>query len=811
MASHTSSDCFHCGLPVTDTQEFVLVVDQQERAFCCPSCQAVATMIRDGGLDQFYQYRSAMNHRPQQQAEHFSLYDREDVQKEFVDYHYAQGADIDALQQGQSIECTAYLSLNDITCAACVWLIEKHMLSVSGVVKVNVNASTHQCAIRWNPQLVSLSAIMLSLSSIGYSPQPFARNHQDAQRVAYQRMALMRLAVAAFGMMQVGMVSIGLHAGALQGIDDHWMSILRWVSLLVATPVVLFSAQPLWSSAWKNLKQFHLTMEVPVSLAIILAYVASVWATVMQTGEVYFDSVSMFTFFLLLGRYLEMRARFNNHRKNNDLNRLLPLVARRVSSDDESQTEMVVLAELAIGDVVHVYSGEAIPCDGEVLEGSSYLDEALLTGEAEPVFKQQGSTVIAGTINMEGSLLIKATAVNRQTRLSTIEQLTLFAEQDKPQIQTYANTVARYFVAAVLVVASCVYAFWYFYQPELALWVTLSVLVVTCPCALSLATPTVLTATVAKVRASGLLILKGHVIETLTTISRVVFDKTGTLTHGKPTVVDVNVLDQTLTSEQVLSMAAALESGSSHPIATAFSNYSGRYVATERQVVTGSGVQGMIEIEGQPQYYSLGKPSFIHGVDTDLPSAGQWILLAREVEPIAWIRLSDTLRDSAATTVDALQKQHIHVDILSGDNESVVSQMASTLGGLSYRAGVSPEEKLAYVREQQQRQVILMVGDGINDVPVLAGADISVAMDSASDFARTHADALLLNGDLSVLIKAIHLARRCKMIMRQNITWALCYNLLALPLAAAGFIPPYLAAIGMSLSSLVVVINALRV
>ncbi|MGS2718927.1 heavy metal translocating P-type ATPase [Eionea flava] len=799
----SSPECYHCGLPIDRAGEFVLTLQEKEREFCCPGCLAVATIINNDGLEQFYQYRSELNRRPQQQKVSFALYDRDDVQKDFVIHEEASAQSDDKIS-------TAYLLLDDITCAACVWLIEQHLKSMQGVVSVNVSADTHQCAVCWQRDSISLSQLMSALDDIGYRPQPFSEDKNEEQHQRYQRMALMRLSVAAFGMMQVGMVAIGLHAGALQGIEEQWQSLLRWVSLVVATPVVLFSAQPFWFTAYKNVLRGQLTMEVPVSIAIVLAYFASIWATVVGTGEVYFDSVSMFTFFLLWGRYLEMRTRYKNRRQTHATTRLLPLVATRLV--DECAEE-VVLADLAIGDHLHIASGASLPCDGVVLKGTSAVNEALITGEAEPVKKCEGDSVIAGTVNMDGSLVIRATATQQATRLSTIERLTTFAEQDKPQVQELANTVSRYFVAAVLVVSVAVYTFWHFHQPEQAFWVMLSVLVVTCPCALSLATPTVLTATLSRLRAHGLLVLKGHVIETLTQITRVVFDKTGTLTHGKPCVVDIQRLDASYTDAQVMAIASILESGSSHPIAQAFVDKKTSSRADNQVIHTGMGVEGDVMIDGIAGRFFLGKSNFLHQ-HVQRPSQAQWVLLSdvTSMQPIAWFGLSDELRESASTVVSSMGGQGITVDILSGDHLSVVRSMAEHLGVKNYTAGVTPEEKLAYIRQQQnQRDKVLMVGDGINDVPVLAGADVSIAMDSASDFARTHADAILLNNDLTVLSKSIALAHRCKKIMRQNITWALAYNVTALPLAAAGFIPPYLAAIGMSLSSLIVVINALRV
>ncbi len=290
-------ECYHCGLPIDKPQEFTAVVNQQEREFCCPSCQAVAMMIQQGGLDQFYEYRSQLNRRPDQTStqEQFALYDREDVQASFVDHEGVESKSVKGSQQEHdhlTSQSTAYLLLDDITCAACVWLIEQRLRSLSGVLNVRVNAATHECTVSWDAHSIPLSAVMAALSDIGYRPQPLTRDKQQQHRQKQQRTALMRLAVAAFGMMQVGMVSIGLHAGDIQGMDEQWLSYFRWISLLVATPVVLFSAQPFWSVAWRNLVRGHLTMEVPVSLAIVLAYIASAWATITGTGEVYFDSVS---------------------------------------------------------------------------------------------------------------------------------------------------------------------------------------------------------------------------------------------------------------------------------------------------------------------------------------------------------------------------------------------------------------------------------------------------------------------------------------------------------------------------------------
>ncbi len=802
-------DCYHCGLPVMKPGEFTYTIQDEVQNFCCVGCQAVAGMIHQGGLDQFYQYRSELNRRPDANITDYSIYDRDDIQHDFV-------VPVEFDNDQNKI---ASLLLDGITCAACVWLIEKYLLSINGVLKVTVNASTHQCSVTWDTHKQPLSFLMQQLASIGYRPQPYSQKEQQQQQQYQQRQLLLRLGLAGFGMMQVGMVAIALYAGALQGIDAQWVQLFRWVSLLVATPIVLFSAQPFWSSAWRSLKQYHLTMDVPVSLAILLAYFASVWATISQSGEVYFDSISMFTFFLLLGRYLEMRLRYRNQQSVGVMAELLPLTVTKVSDKDATDDSVVPLVELKCGDCIRVFSGDTIPCDGVVVDGSSAVVEAIITGEAKPVPKKKGDSLIAGTVNTDGALLVEVTATGSETRLSTISHLVQKAEQDKPQLQKLADKVASYFVAVVLVISAIVFLSWWHIEPESALWVTLSVLVVTCPCALSLATPTALTATIAMMRRLGLLILKGHVIEALTKIDKVIFDKTGTLTHGQPKIMGVENINTELTESEILSIAAALEQGSSHPIARAFDECKIFSKANNNETLTGAGVSG--DISGH--HYRLGKPEYTLritdvlakeiSITSSLPvmpsTKGQWLLLTKDAQALAWIGLSDQVRNSANAAVKALSDKNIGAEILSGDNHSSVKTVADALA-IDFHAAQMPEEKLAYVRQQQNSHRLMMVGDGINDVPVLAGADVSVAMDSATDFARARADSVLLHGDLTILPKAIQLAKKAKKIIRQNVFWALTYNLLALPLAAFGFIPPYAAAIGMSLSSLVVVFNALR-
>ncbi|GMG86806.1 heavy metal translocating P-type ATPase [Biformimicrobium ophioploci] len=794
LSMSASNDCYHCGLPVPEGSNFSVVIEGQPREMCCPGCEAVAGAIVSGGLENFYRYREQSAERPTEESadERWQAYDLEAVQKDFVSSLGDGGTQVRLLVGG-------------ITCAACVWLIEQHLGALPGVRRVVVNASTHRAQILIDPATVKVSRVMQSLAEIGYRPVPATAANREQLLQQESRTALRRLGVAGLGTMQVMMFSIALYAG---GFESDWGLYLRLVSLLVATPVVFYAARPFFEAAWRALKKRSLVMDVPVSLAIGGAYAASLYATVTGRGEVYFDSVSMFTFFLLLGRTIEMRARHKAGLAAGGLAQLLPLTASRVEEPGSGEPEEVPVASLQVGNVVLIRPGSVIPCDGEVRQGSSAVNESCLSGEELPVRKETGDLVAAGTVNTESPLWLSVHAVGEATRLSAIERLVEQAQADKPAQVAMADRLARWFVAAVLVTATLVFGVWWQIDSERALWITLSVLVVTCPCALALATPTALTAATNRMRELGLLVSRGHVLEQLPQITKAVFDKTGTLTAGEPSVQAFEALTEGIEEQQALAICAALEASSHHPIARAFVPWCGQVTAADCETVTGAGVSGRVG----GTYYKLGKPEFAAGAAMPSPQAPlQWMLLASDSGPLAWIGLGDRQRSGAPEAIALLRQQGLEPSLLSGDQSAHVARLAHAVGIEHYTAGVSPEQKLEQVRALQAAgERVLMVGDGINDVPVLSGADISVAMAGASDLAQTRADAVLLAQDLRVLPEALRLAQRCRRIIRQNLSWALLYNLLALPLAVAGLVPPWAAAIGMSASSLVVVLNALR-
>lgn len=825
--------CFHCALPLNGRDDLTVLVDGVSRPMCCIGCQAVASAIVDGGLEKFYQYRSVNSARnSDNDNDDFSAYDLPAVQVDLISVDEQGVATID-------------LGVSGISCAACAWLIEHHLQQLPSVTKVAVNVSRQRCRLQWHKDQLPLSQLLAAFIDIGYRAHPAKESNKLEHLERDQKGYLLRLGVAGIGMMQAGMLAIALYAGAFQGMDEHWQNLLRWVSLVVATPVVFYSAQPFFKGAWRSLSSLSgslggslngglpwhlsLTMDVPVALAIGLAYGASAWGTVMKSGEVYFDAVSMLTFFLLLGRFLEMRVRYRNELVAGEVTDLIPLsVQRYKNTGDGACLEQVPVKSLCAGDIIQVGEGECLAVDGVVLAGQSPVVEAVLSGEQDPVAKGPGDTVSAGTVNTTNPLKIKVSAVGQCTRLAAIVDMLDGVAAEKPRQLALADRLAAAFIAFVLLLATAVFSVWWLHDADRALWVTLSVLVVTCPCALSLATPVVLAAATGRLQRQGFLVRSSHMLETLSKVTRVVLDKTGTLTTGK-FEIDSIVLSshaQAQDAATLLDIAAALEQGCRHPIASAFKQ---RQTQTNRQAEqlvyqVGGGVSGVLD----GKRYALGKAAFIQQcfalqVPANLLASSQSasdslnlkhrleVILASEENVLARIVLVDELRSGARELVSSLQAQGLALELLSGDQESNTAALATDLGIKQWQANNSPEDKLATIRARQKEgDIVLMVGDGINDVPVLSGADISVAMAEATDFTRMACDAVLLSGNLNTLVDTIAVARKTETVIRQNIAWALIYNFSALPLAAMGWVPPWAAAIGMSASSLVVVLNALR-
>lgn len=790
--------CFHCHLPISGPVRFHARIEGVDQPMCCPGCQAVARAIVSGGLGRYYDYRT----EPAQQAEPlqreaYALYDRADLQSRFVH----------DLPSDPHPKKEARLLVEGVSCAACVWLLEHHLRALEGIEGAWVNLSQHRLRVVFDPEKIPVSRIMQTVRAIGYKPHPWQPESLRSLEEKEKKAAARRLAVAGLGAMQVMMYAVALYAGALQGMASHHRDLLRLACALISIPVVLYAAQPFFLAAWRDLRNRRPGMDVPVSLAIGSAWLASLWATWQGTGEVYFDSVSMFTFFLLTGRWLEMRVRHARDSTGTDLHSLLPETCLRKETSRENSWEQTTPSDLRPGDLVRILAGDSIPADGRILNGQSAVDEAALTGEHFPVSRGPGDSVHAGTINTENTLEVEVTQAGGDTRLSAISRLLEQARAEKPALVQLADRVSGWFVSSVLLLSLAVLLYWLQQRPEDAFWIMLSVLVATCPCALSLATPAAMAAATCALQARGFLVCRGHTLGTLVHITHVVFDKTGTLTQGKLRLDAIKVLDDTRTKEEVLDLAAALEAHSRHPLASAFPQPRQPIAQVRNRV--GLGLEANI---GQ-QLWRLGQPRFACPAQQLTPpdSRHSWLLLSCDAIPKAWFGLTDSLRPDARQTVQRLRAAGLHLSLLSGDSKAVVAHTARQLGFDSWTAGASPEDKLHAVNQRQARgERVLMVGDGINDIPVLAAADLAVTMNNAADLTRVQADGILLSDDLSLLPDSLALARKARRVVVQGIVWALGYNLLVLPLAACGLLPPWMAALGMSASSLLVVINALR-
>ncbi|RPA56609.1 cadmium-translocating P-type ATPase [Shewanella vesiculosa] len=790
------TSCFHCNEPVLTGDQFTTIINGQAQPMCCPGCQAVSQAIMDAGLSSYYQFRSEPGNRQTalvpEQLSQYSAYDLPEVQQDFV---HKQGA----------IDSTS-LSIDGITCAACAWLIEHKLKPVAGITNVLVNSTTQRALVSWDSERIQLSEILQIISKIGYQAAPYQVDEQEKQSKADSRKFLLRLGLAGFATMQVMMFALALYTGYFTELDVQFRDYFRWVSLIFAAPVVLYSAQPFYFSALRSVLSGKLNMDVSVSIAILGAYIASCIATMQGNGEVYFESVSMFTFFLLLGRYFEQAARQKASVSSSNLHKLVPLTAHLCH---EGEITEIAAKQLTIGDIILVKPGEVIAADAEVVTGQSSVNEAMLTGEQMPISKRVLDKVYAGTINIEQPIEVRVTALGQDQLVAEIIRLQELASNNKPTIALIADRLARYFSGTVLSIAAITYVVWSFVSPEDAFWITLSVLVATCPCALALATPTAVTCATAIFTKLGVIPRKPGIFEKLTKINHVVFDKTGTLTCGQLSIGDVQTFAG-YSSAQVLSIAAAIEQGSLHPIALAFSPfYDNQHQVETVEHHIGLGIRASMD----QMQVSIGTAQFVSPDMLPISvkaTQSQWIYLSIDNELIAKIEMLDKLRVDSIATVNALKAANIKLSIASGDNSGHVEFLAHKIGISDVHSGLSPQDKLALVNRLQQDANVAMFGDGINDAPVLAGANLSVAMGSGSAIAKNSADLILLGDHLSRFNDAIYVAKQTQRIIHQNLLWAFAYNIIILPLAVTGHVAPYIAAIGMSVSSLIVVSNSLR-
>ena len=778
--------CFHCGEPLGEGDALFATIGARSHPVCCIGCRAAVEWIDGLGLADYYRLREVTGERAAP-ADDYAEWDRPRLARRHVRELVADRAETTVLVEG-------------MRCAACAWLIERALVRREGVHEATVSPLVQRVRIVFDPSRVRLPALLATLARLGYRPHPLEGDRIDALRTSERRAALKRLVVAGFGAMQAMMYAVALYAGAFDGIDPAVRAFLRWMGMLVATPVVLYAARPFFAGALREWRARRLSMDTPVALAIGAIYTGSVVATVFGGAEVYFDSVCMFVFLLLLGRYVELRARQRAGEVADALVRLQPATAERCT---EGACETIGVHELEPGQVVRVGAGATFPVDGVLRGTRCRVDESLLTGESAACLREVGEEVVAGSVALDGPVEVEVRRVGPATVLSALARMVERAAAARPRIARLADAAAARFVVRVLAATGVVVLAWSAIDPARAFASAVAVLVISCPCAFALAAPSALTRAVGVLARHGVMVVDADALEALAGVDRIVFDKTGTLTE--PTIDVAGLRVARGSHEGALALAAALEQASTHPYARALRDAARGLalpaIADVRE--TGGGVLGRFD----GHTLRLGRPDFAL-VDGD----GDALVLADDAGEIARFPIVERVRAGAREAIDALQAAGVACEIVSGDHAERVRRVAAALGVAEWRARATPEGKLAHLASLRTRgDAVAAVGDGVNDAPVLGGADAAITLGEGAALAQAASGIVLAGGDLGGIVDARGVARSMLAVVRRNLRWTLAYNLLAIPLAALGFVPPWLAAIGMSASSLIVVANTFAI
>jgi len=709
----------------------------------------------------------------------------------------------------------SYLAIEGMYCPACSLTVEAALLGSPGVRSVQVNGATATARVVWSPSPGKPSQWFKALRGAGYGALPAADLLSAVPRLRAQRLLLWRWLVAGFCMMQVMMYATPAYVAQPGDITPDIQALLRWASWILTLPVMLFSCRPFFRSARRDLRHRRIGMDVPVALGLLIAFGASTAATFDPNGpmggEVWYDSISMFVFFLLSGRLLEQRLRDRTAGSLEALARRMPETVERQSED--GGFERVPVRRLAAGDRIRVLPGDVFPADGTVLAGETRVDEALLTGESRALWRGMGHAVVAGSHNLTGMVTVHVERTGEDTRFASIVAMMERASVEKPQLAQLADRVASPFLLGVLIASGTAAAWWWSAGPAHALGVAVAVLIVTCPCALSLATPAATLAAAGGLARRGVLVRRLQALEDCAGVDTVVFDKTGTLTERRISVVNSHCRAG-IEAAEALGLAAALARHSLHPASRAIVAAAGDagWNASGVQETAGGGVSGEVSGEGElrPRKLKLGSAAFC-GVPAAHRGAGGQVYLANQEGWLASFDLDEALRPDALPAVGALRRLKLRLQLLSGDQTRAVRRLARRAGIEWSWGNQSPEDKLEHVRQlQKSGHRVAMVGDGVNDGPVLARADVSIAMGDAVPLAQAQADFVVLGGQLTAVASLLLQARRTHIIVRQNLAWAAAYNAICVPLAAMGWMPPWLAGLGMAASSLLVVLNSAR-
>jgi len=796
--------CDHCRQEISRASAIIVEINGERKVFCCKGCLGVYELIHSNSLDAFYNQRCEWQPGPPPSVAKLDA-------AAFSDTVIVEG-DTSRID----------LMLSGIRCASCVWLVEKFLMKLDGILSARVNYATHKATIIWKGDIISLDTILNAIRSIGYLPHPSHGNSQSDVAAKEKQDLLLRFGTAGFFSMQLMLFIAALYAGFFEGMETHYRLPFQLISWALATPVLFYSGYPFLASAFRSLRRLTFNMDVLIALGSLSAYLYSI-VMIVQGGEVFFDTSAMIITFILLGRFLEAGSRLKAGNAIAELAELQPHEALLVAESGE--TSMVPVAAVQRGEMIEIIPGDRIPLDGTVENGEAEVNEAMLTGESNPVLKTAGSEVFAGSFSMNGRLRIRVTGNAGNTLLARIIRTVEDAQARKAPIQSIADKAAGYFVPTIIILATATFLYWKFIAGSttagstvIALMNAVSVLVIACPCALGLATPLAILIGTTTAGKRGILVKGGDIFETVSKTTTVVLDKTGTITTGKPSITDLHDYDLT---PLFMQHAASLEAASEHPtgraIAAAWQGE--RLTVTQFKATPGRGVAGIID----GTLWRAGSRAFMEesGVElqpkheqhaTTLEAEGKTIVMVACGKKLAgMIGMIDDLRPDALPLIAGLRKKGFALMILTGDNSGVATYIASKCGIKDVQAGLGPLEKAAVIRALKAKgECVMMIGDGINDAPALTEANIGVTLGHASAIALESASVAILNDDLTLINTLITSSSRCFSIIRQNLVWAFSYNLIALPLAVSGILHPIISALLMATSSLVVVGNSLR-
>ena len=813
------------------TPPFLTVFDEK-RVFCCHGCKAVCEAIIASGNADYYKHREGeastfQNKSLPELLDKLKIYDNEKIQKEFV-----SSGSSDNNSNGKYKE--AWLILEEIRCAACLWLNERTLRSLQGVIDVQMDYTGQQLKVRWNPEQIKLSSILSAITRIGYVAHPFDPSQRESLNQEQKQRSIQRIIFALIlGMvvMQTAIASYFYGDPDAGGKFPLWVSISRWTSLFTTAAILLYPGQLFFHDAWRDLKNKTLGMDVPIALGLLVAWLGSLYNTITKQGDVYFESIAMFVLFLLIARHIELRSRISATAL---LDRSAKIIPQSVMCFNQGKLVDTPVVELSIGDMIQLSAGDTVPLDTKLLSSHSSFDESLLSGESLPVYKRMGDTVFGGSINIDQVIELEVTSLKAESTFNAIHQLTQQSINHRPYYVDIAEKVAAKFVAIILIIAIGTYLYWYFQCSPNALSNMIAVLIVTCPCALALAAPVALSLGAAGLSKMHVLPMRMSSIEKLSQVDTLAFDKTGTLTTGTPTLKAMLTIGD-LEENVYLGIAASLEKGSHHPFAKAILSAAASaniepsdYTPSKLEYIPGAGIKALILSDDQINEWHLGN-SAIAGIDFRLLTEEiQQQINCWRGEALSILYLScnqtlkmvfcieDPLRDGAPEFINALDQFGIqHKFILSGDHQLSVDAVAKQLGISSAFGELSPQDKVDWLQQHRTalnstKQKIMMLGDGINDAPTLAAADLSMTFAEATDLAKSNCDFILLGKDFRLLSSAFSLMLKTRRIILQNLGWAIAYNIIAVPAAALGYVTPWMAAIGMSLSSLLVVLNSMR-